>query len=116
MNVEEQFITYTKNGYYCAAGDFYLDPRKPVATAIISHAHADHAVPGNGTVYCTLPTKAFMEYRYQHKAAVIFKLCAYGETIEIKGVKITFFPAGHILGSAQILMEYKGLRYLYTGD
>lgn len=116
MVADDQFIVVSKNGYYCPAGDFYIDPRKAVKQAVISHAHADHAIPGNGTVYCTAPTMTFMEHRYKNKAAAVFQRCNFGEPFIVNGVKITFFPAGHILGSAQVLFEHNGIRYLYTGD
>lgn len=112
----QDFITLTKTGLYCAYGNFYLDPQEAVAHAVISHAHGDHAVSGNHFVYCTKATQHFMQHRYKKFAAVEFEIKAYHEQFELNGVKISFYPAGHILGSAMVLMEYKGVRYLYTGD
>lgn len=112
----EDFITITPIGLYCIYGDFYLDPQQAVKEAVISHAHGDHAVSGNQNVYCTAPTASFMQHRYRKFAAVDFYLKAYKEVFKIKDVSISFYPAGHILGSAQVLMEYKGVKYLYTGD
>lgn len=112
----DDFIVQTKTGLYCVYGDFYLDPKLPVKNALISHAHGDHAIPGNFNVYSTLSTFLFMKYRYRNEAAVNLFTKAYDEHFMLNGVRITFIPAGHILGSAQILMEYKGVRYLYTGD
>jgi putative mRNA 3-end processing factor len=97
-------------------GDFYLDPKKAVATALISHAHGDHAVATRGIVYCTEPTRSFMEHRFGAKLKAEFISTKYEESFSINGIVIRFFPAGHILGSAQILMTYEGVRYLYTGD
>ncbi|WP_443939698.1 MBL fold metallo-hydrolase [Pedobacter sp. MW01-1-1] len=110
------FITLSPIGLYCSYGDFYLDPQQPVVEAVISHAHGDHAVGGNQNVYCTAPTVSFMQHRYRKFAAVDFHVQQYATTFKIKEVSITFYPAGHMLGSAQVLMEYKGVKYLYTGD
>jgi putative mRNA 3-end processing factor len=112
----DDFITITPTGLYCAYGDFYLDPKQPVVEAVISHAHGDHAVGGNQNVYCTAPTASFMQHRYRKFAAVDFHLKTYHQVFKIKEVSISFYGAGHILGSAQVLMEYNGVRYLYTGD
>ncbi|MCX2575433.1 exonuclease [Pedobacter sandarakinus] len=112
----DNFITVTSLGLYCAYGDFYLDPQQPVRDAVVSHAHGDHAIGGSQNVYCTAPTASFMQHRYRKFAAVDFHLKTYSESFKIKDVTITFFSAGHILGSAQVLMEYDGVSYLYTGD
>lgn len=110
------FIILTKTGLYCSYGKFYLDPQEPVVEAVISHAHGDHAVSGNQNVYCTQSTQLFMQHRYKKFAASNFAVKAYQEKFDINGVKISFYPAGHILGSAMVLMEYQNVRYLYTGD
>lgn len=110
------FINVTKSGLYCAAGDFYLDPRKRVHKAIVTHAHADHAVPNSGNIYCTRNTKNLMLARYGNKVLSRYHLTEYRDTIAFNDVKVTFFSAGHMLGSCQVLMEFEGLRYLYTGD
>lgn len=112
----QDFIILTKTGLYCSYGNFYLDPQEAVEHAVISHAHGDHAVSGNHHVYCTNATQLFMQHRYKKFAAVEFAIKSYHEPFELNGVKISFYPAGHILGSAMVLMEYKGIRYLYTGD
>jgi putative mRNA 3-end processing factor len=110
------FIKLVSGNLYCATGDFYLDPKNPVKNAVISHAHADHAVPNNLRVYCTPGTEAILKLRYGNQAGKIFLTASYRQSFEIGPVKITFFQAGHIMGSAQILMEHMGVRYLYTGD
>lgn len=112
----DDFIIITPTGLYCAYGDFYLDPQQPVQEAVISHAHGDHAIGGSQNVYCTAATQRFMQHRYRKFAAVDFHIKDYEQTFKIKEVAITFYPAGHILGSAQVLMKYKGVKYLYTGD
>jgi len=112
----DDFVLINENGLYCKYGDFYLDPTQPVKTAVISHAHADHAVSGNTDVYCTAPTRALMELRYSRYAAKVFNIAPYHTVFNINGVQLSFIPAGHMIGSAMVLMEYKGATYLYTGD
>jgi putative mRNA 3-end processing factor len=87
-----------------------------VQNAVISHAHADHAIPGNSEVYCTEATSQFMKLRYGKNAGRAFNIVGYNQPFTLNGVQITFIPAGHMLGSAQVLMEYQGTKYLYTGD
>ena len=110
------FLVINDTGLYCAAGDFYVDPQQSVSKAVVSHAHGDHAVRGNDTVYCTDATARIMELRYKKSAAASFRIHPFNEPFMVGGVKLTFIPAGHILGSAQILLEYRDVRYLYTGD
>ena len=110
------FITKTSSGLYCSKGDFYIDPRKAVHKALVSHAHSDHAVPTKGNVYCTLPTQSFMLHRHKQKSQPVYNNVKYGIPFLLNDVEITFYPAGHILGSAQILMKSENERYLYTGD
>lgn len=114
--IHEYFLELTSNGLYCSIGDFYLDPLKPVQTAVISHAHADHAIGGHQHIYATAATLAFMSLRYGKNAGKIKNTISYHQKFAIKEVQITLIPAGHILGSAQVLMEYEGIKYLYTGD
>ncbi len=116
MNLKDDFLSFNTNGLYCKYGDFYIDPILPVKTAVISHAHADHAISGNNTIYCTAATLAFMQLRYGKNIGKVFNIIPYHSPFSIGVVKITLIPAGHILGSAQVLMEYEGVRYLYTGD
>ena len=112
----EDFIVINKTGLFCRYGDFYLDPKEGVRNAVISHAHGDHAISGNQNVYCTRATSLFMLHRYKKFAAVDFHLKTFHEVFDVNGVKITFIPAGHMLGSAMVLMEYQQVRYLYSGD
>jgi putative mRNA 3-end processing factor len=116
MIIKEDFLYINANGLYCKYGDFYIDPIQPAATAVISHAHADHAISGNINVYATEATMAFMQLRYGKNAAKVFNVAPYEQPFAVGGVQITFIPAGHMLGSAQVLMEYEGVKYLYTGD
>jgi putative mRNA 3-end processing factor len=108
----DDFIVATKTGLFCSYGDFYLDPKE----IVISHAHGDHAIGGNLTVFCTEATALFMKHRYRKFAGGAFHIKTWYDQFDLNGVKISFIPAGHILGSAQVLMEYRGVKYLYTGD
>jgi len=112
----DDFIVQTKIGLFCSYGNFYLDPKEPVVDAVISHAHGDHAIGNNQHVYCTTATAAFMKHRYKKFAAGEFHLKDYRSHFHLNGVEISFYPAGHILGSALVLMRYNGVNYLYTGD
>lgn len=111
------WLTNTDKGLYCLPGNFYIDPYRPVEYALISHGHADHARAGHDYVLSTSQTLDIMRLRYGPEA--IKKQSQIAETgtkIKIRDVDVTFFPAGHILGSAQILLEYKGQRIVFSGD
>jgi putative mRNA 3-end processing factor len=97
-------------------GDFYLDPSRPVPNAIVTHAHADHATRNSGTIYCTPGTRMLMRARYRGKIASRFVDLEYRQPVQLGRVKVTVFPAGHMLGSCQVRMEHEGTVYLYTGD
>jgi putative mRNA 3-end processing factor len=112
----DDFVSFNANGLYCKLGDFYIDPVLPVTTSVVSHAHADHAITGNKEVYATEATLAFMKLRYGDKFAKVQNVIFYNKPFKIGEVDITFIPAGHMLGSAQVLMQYQGVKYLYTGD
>lgn len=104
------------SGLYSPLGDFYIDPTRPVPRALVTHGHADHARPGHDAVLATSETLAIMASRLGAGFAGSRQPAAYGETIAINGVDVTFIPAGHVLGSAQILLEAKGLRIVASGD
>ena len=119
LNVSQEYnlLKNTPIGLYCSAGDFYIDPKKPVLHAIISHAHSDHAIKNNKNIYCTSPTRELMNLRHGSKnSSEVFNVIEYGKTFKLNDVKVTLYPAGHMLGSAMVLMEYNGIKYLYTGD
>ena len=92
---------------YISCINSYIDPLKPVDKAIITHAHADHARAGHKNILATQDTINIMKIRYGEKCATNFQALAYGKPIFINNIKITLYPAGHILGSAQILLEDK---------
>jgi putative mRNA 3-end processing factor len=103
-------------GLYCAAGNFFIDPLRPVARALITHAHADHARPGHAQVLATAETLAIMAIRYGENFAGATQTVSYGETLNLGGVDVSFHPAGHVLGSAQILLARGGSRTVVSGD
>lgn len=103
-------------GLYCAAGDFHIDPHQPVARAVITHGHSDHARAGHGAVLATLETIAVMKARLGAACAGTFQALAYGETITVSDVQVRLVPAGHILGSAQVVIERQGCRAVVSGD
>ena len=96
--------------------DTHIDPGYPVARAIITHGHADHARAGHGQVLATAETIEIMKLRYGADCAGQFQALSYGEPLTIDGFTVTLFPAGHILGSAQVAMNHGGRRVVITGD
>ncbi len=110
------WIYPTDRGLYVKPGDFYIDPLRAVDRAVISHGHADHARPGNQHVWATPQTVGIMQVRYQHAAGHTTYARDYGEVFSIGPVHVSFAPAGHVLGSAQVVLEYAGTRVVYSGD
>lgn len=106
----------TPKGLYCPPGDFYIDPVKPVARALITHGHADHARPGHTSVLASQQTLDIMALRYGETHAEHTQDIAYGTEQTIGDVSVSFHPAGHVLGSAQIAVNYKGKRIVASGD
>jgi putative mRNA 3-end processing factor len=107
-------ITLTPRGLFCRKGDFYVDPWLPVDRAVITHAHADHAYRGSKNYLVAAEGEALARIRLDPGATIIGQ--KYGETVDIDGVKVSFHPAGHILGSAQVRIEYKGEVWVISGD
>ncbi|WP_449394187.1 ligase-associated DNA damage response exonuclease [Devosia riboflavina] len=101
---------------YVPALDAWIDPSEPKARAIITHGHADHARSGHGSVLATPDTVEIMKVRYGEDCAGRFQGLDFHEPLKIDGATVTFFPAGHILGSAQVLIEAEGQRAVVTGD
>jgi putative mRNA 3-end processing factor len=112
----ETWIRVTPAGLYCEPGGFHIDPLLPVPRAIITHGHGDHARPGNESVLATPQTVAIMQLRYGKQAGGSLQPLDYGEPITIGGVGVRLVPAGHVLGSAQVVLEYRGARVVVTGD
>ncbi|HEX7655594.1 MAG TPA: ligase-associated DNA damage response exonuclease [Sphingomonas sp.] len=101
------------HGIYVRPADAWIDPSIPSPRALVTHGHADHARGGHDTVWATPETLAIMETRYGPQTGVPV---AYGETLTLGEVEVGFVPAGHVLGSAQIVMDYRGERIVVSGD
>ncbi|MFO1142338.1 MAG: ligase-associated DNA damage response exonuclease [Amaricoccus sp.] len=103
-------------GLYCPPGDFFVDPVRPVPRALVTHAHSDHARAGHGAVLATAETLDIMALRMGNGFAGSTRAAAYGARIPLGGTTVSFHPAGHVLGSAQIAVEVPGLRIVAAGD
>lgn len=114
--VAAECLTLTAAGLYCSAGDFYIDPLRPVPHALITHGHSDHARPGHGKVLATPETLAIMAIRCGPAFAKSTQALVYGEIIKLGDAEVSFHPAGHILGAAQILISLNGKRIVVSGD
>ena len=110
------WIEIRPQGPYCRPGDVFIDPVEPVARAIITHGHADHARAGHGQVFATTETLAIMRARYGEAHAGHEHPLDYGEKVEIGDVGLSLHPAGHILGSAQARLEHQGGSIVFSGD
>src|SRR5688572_12712574 len=107
-------ISLTSKGLFCKQGDFYIDPWRPVKMAVVTHAHADHAYRGHTRYLVAKPGERLARIRLDQDAKIATQ--EYGHTTSVNGVKISFHPAGHILGSAQVRIEYKGEVWIASGD
>ncbi|MHA6262426.1 ligase-associated DNA damage response exonuclease [Arenibacterium sp. CAU 1754] len=106
-------LTFTPNGIYCPAGDFHIDPWRPVDRALITHGHADHARPGHHRYLCTTPAAPVVRQRL---GDITLETVEYGESRKIGGATVSFLPAGHVPGSAQIRVEVGGQVWVASGD
>ncbi len=112
----EDILALSPAGLCCKRGGFHIDPTRAVARALITHAHSDHARAGHGAVLATQETLDLMRLRYGENFAGSTQAARYGERLELNGAAVTFHPAGHVLGSAQIAVEAEGLRIVASGD
>lgn len=106
-------IRFTDNGLYCEAGDFHIDPWRPVPAAVVTHAHSDHARTGHGSYLCHEQSLPVMRARLGEQR---FQTAGWGEAVMRNGVRVSLHPAGHIIGSAQIRIEYLGEVWVVSGD
>jgi putative mRNA 3-end processing factor len=111
---QENVITVTPRGLYCAAGDFHIDPWQPVARALITHAHGDHLRVGSAEYYLASAGAGLARLRLPTAAAV--HSLGYGEFLRFGDTQVSFHPAGHILGSSQIRVELRGEVWVVSGD
>ena len=107
-------LELTPKGLYCSQADIYIDPTRKVDRAIVTHAHADHARPGIGSYLSCVKGESALRHRLGK--AIKLQTCAFGESTSINGVNFSLHPAGHIVGSSQVRVEYKGEVWVVTGD
>ncbi|WP_395696744.1 ligase-associated DNA damage response exonuclease [Methylocella sp.] len=110
------FLSLTPAGLYCPAGDFFVDPVRPVPRAIVTHGHSDHARAGHGAVLATRETLAIMALRLGPEFAGSTQALPYGETLRVGAIDVSLHPAGHVLGSAQIRMSDSRAVVVASGD
>ena len=110
----ESWLRPGPSGLHCVPGDFHIDPSGPVPRAVITHGHSDHARPGHDAVLATADTLAIMRLRLGPLGQT--QALAYGVPLRVKDVTVTLVPAGHILGSAQVVIDYNGQRAVISGD
>ncbi len=112
----QDLLLPTAAGLCCKLGGFHIDPVRPVERAVITHGHSDHARAGHGAVLATQETLDMMRLRYGENFAGSTQAIRYGEDIRLGDVSVTFHPAGHVLGSAQIAVTANGIRIVASGD
>ncbi len=106
-------VVATREGLYCPAGDFHIDPWRAVPRAVITHAHADHARRGHGAYLAAADGAGVLRARL---GALNLQALAYGEPVTVGGVRVSLHPAGHVLGSAQVRLEHRGRVWVVSGD
>ncbi len=116
MTARFSWLERRPEGLFVRPGGFFLDPLRPVPRAVISHGHADHARPGHGEVIATPETLRIVRCRYGEEAYGRGRPLSPGETVELGEVRLRLASAGHVLGSAQIVIEYAGRRVVWSGD
>lgn len=114
MEARADLVQVRPEGLYCPPGDFYIDPWRPVARAVITHAHADHARRGHGVYLAHRAAAPLLRTRLG--ADITLQTLAYGETVTVGAVRVSLHPAGHVLGSAQVRLEYRGEVWVVSGD
>jgi putative mRNA 3-end processing factor len=112
----ESWLKVTGAGLFCEPGGFFIDPGRAVERAVVTHGHADHARPGHGAVLATAETLAIMTARFGARAGGGLQPLAHGEAVQVGGVAVRLAPAGHVLGSAQVVLEWRGCRAVVSGD
>ena len=111
-----RWIRVEPTGIFVEPGGFHVDPSRAVGRAVVTHGHADHARPGHDAVLATPETLAIMRARYRGDAGRQQQPLTYGETLRIGEVDVRLVPAGHVLGSAQVVLDYRGSRVVVSGD
>ncbi|MCD0418839.1 ligase-associated DNA damage response exonuclease [Rubrivivax sp. JA1024] len=111
--MNEDLLVQRPEGLYCPAGDFHVDPWRPVARAVITHAHADHARRGHGAYLAQADGAGVLRARL---GDINLQTLAWGEAVHVGGVRVSLHPAGHVLGSAQVRLEHRGRVWVASGD
>ncbi len=114
MAAHKDLLTFNKNGIYCSVAGVYIDPWRKVDKALITHGHSDHARSGSKSYICHKDTLPIIRHRIGK--SIEARGIQYGEVFTINGVRFSFHPAGHIIGSSQIRVEYKGEVWVASGD
>jgi putative mRNA 3-end processing factor len=112
----EDLLIPRREGLYCPPADAFIDPVRPVARAMVTHGHSDHATAGHGAVLATRETLDIMAIRHGPDFAGATQVAEYGRAVALGGAEIGFHPAGHVLGSAQIAVRHRGVTAVVTGD
>ena len=115
MTHRETWLQPRPEGLFCAPGGFFIDPVRVVDRAVITHAHSDHARAGHAAVLTRPETAALMQARLG-KGRTVYQTLGWGEVLRLGEVTLWLQPAGHVLGSAQVAMEYRGQRVVVSGD
>lgn len=113
-NLDSNLVVARPEGLYCPPGDFYIDPWRPVARAVITHAHSDHARVGHAHYLAHTDSEGTLRTRLGQD--INLQTLPYGEAIEHHGVRVSLHPAGHVLGSAQVRLEHGGRVWVASGD
>ena len=111
--MKSPLLEFTDKGIYCPLADVFLDPWRPVAKALISHGHSDHARPGSTNYITAQANVPILKHRL---GPIDVRGLNWGETLTVNGVQFSFHPAGHVLGSSQIRVAYKGEVWVFSGD
>ncbi|MBA4111348.1 MAG: DNA ligase-associated DEXH box helicase [Leptothrix sp. (in: Bacteria)] len=111
---DNDLVVARPQGLYCPPGDFYIDPWKPVSHALITHAHGDHARMGHA--HYLAPEQGRLVLQARLGADIPLQSLPYGQAITHRGVRVSFHPAGHVLGSAQVRLEHEGRVWVASGD
>jgi putative mRNA 3-end processing factor len=114
MSNRPPLLRVTGRGFFCEAGDFFVDPWQPVERAVVTHAHSDHARWGCDRYLASKEGERVLRTRLGADARI--RLAGWGEVVEINGVRVSLHPAGHILGSAQVRIEHAGEVWVVSGD
>ncbi len=110
---DRDLVVARPEGLYCPAGDFHIDPWRPVARAVVTHAHADHARRGHGAYLASAEGEGVLRARL---GDITLQALPWGESVVLNGVRVSLHPAGHVLGSAQVRLEHGGAVWVVSGD